>query len=951
MREKGFCADYRACSNPLSTVVTDVLCGGDATGGIDLTVTGGVGTYDYSWSNGDVTQDLVNVVAGTYTVTVKDGNNCSATTAATISEPVALALTGIATNVHCFGGHDGQVNITVTGGTLPYTYAWDNGAFTEDIANLDAGTYVVTVTDAHGCVTGQSFTITSPSAITSSVTGVNVTCQGANNGSADLTVSGGVTPYTFFWSNFQASEDISNLDGGIYYVLITDASGCTHRDSIIIDEPSPLILSSVVTQITCYNANNGAIDLTVVGGTTPYGYAWNSGQNTQDLSNLPGGTYVVTVTDNHGCTAQHSVDIINPSSISTNAVIHNPICFQDQNGSIDLIVAGGTPNYTYAWSTGAVTEDIFGIDSGIYAITITDAHNCIKIDSFTVIEPTALFTSGFIKNVTCFGDNDGCVDITAYGGTLPYTYQWSTGQSTEDICGLDGGTYYVTVTDAHGCSVVSLYLVSEPALLTLNVTGTDVSCFGGTNGTLTSHPAGGTLPYEYLWDDFNIDSARTGVDAGLHVLMLVDSNGCHAFDSLTILQPTEISITGLVNNATCFNSSTGVINLSVLGGTPGYTYFWSNGATTAILNGVVAGHYFVTVTDNNQCQKTADFTITQPMEMNLTTLIQKPSCNGAANGSLSVIAIQGVTPYTYSWNTTPVQTTATATDLTAGSYTVTVTDNNGCTATATETLTQPTPIVVDVDAHASKCFNSATGYVVASVSGGLPPYVLQLNGATQLSDTFSNLLPGNYVILATDANGCTGSSTFVINSPTAITVSLSVTEQIILTGMKTQLIASASSSVPIVNYIWTPDSVMDYSLCADAANCSNPYAMPRTSTQFMVTVMNSDSCYASDTITVYVSNDFSAFIPSAFTPNGDGMNDRFEFDILGANNLDIAVFNRWGQAVYINHSQHNGITNSDGWDGKVDGKDAPSDTYVWQMTVTYFDGTTSKKEGTVTLMK
>ncbi len=932
-------------------MVTQVLCNGAATGAIDLTVTGGTGLYDYNWSNLSNSEDLINVVAGTYTVTVKDANNCTATATATITQPAALVLTGVVTDVHCFGGNDGEVNTTVVGGVLPHVFAWSNGDVTEDIQNLTAGTYTLTVTDANACTVTASYTIAEPTDIISSIMATNVLCHGASDGSADLTVSGGVTPYTFFWSNFLISEDINGISGGVYYVVITDANGCTQRDSVIIAEPDPLVISTAITQISCFNANNGAIDLTVTGGTLPYSYAWNHGPTTEDVSGLAGATYVVTVTDDHNCTATTSVLIINPSNISTNVVTHDPLCFGDTNGSIDLIATGGTPNYTFAWNTGATTEDVSNLGAGVYSITITDANGCILVDSFELTEPGPLFTSGFVDNVTCFGLHNGFIDITAYGGTLPYTYLWSTQQSTEDIGQLAGGTYFVTVTDFHACSVVSLYIVKEPLELTLDVTGTNATCFGSKTGTLTSLPAGGSKPYEYLWDDFNADSLRSNVGAGHYVLLLTDSNGCHTLDSFDIGEPTEIAITGVVTNANCFGAATGSVDVTVSGGTPSYGYVWSNTQVTEDLSNAAAGSYTVTVMDNNQCEKTADFTIGQPQEINLTLLMDKPTCSGAKNGSVSVVAIQGVTPYTYAWNTTPTQTTATASDLFSGSYTVTVTDANGCTSAATDSLIGPIPIIVTTVATASKCFNTATGIVETTVTGGLPPYVYQLNGTTQDTNVYVGLAPGHYVILVTDANSCQGTSAFDILSPSEMTLSLTVTEQLILTGMQTQLIATATSTVPIIAYIWTPDSLIDYSLCGDPDMCSTPYALPRTSTLFTVTVMNEDSCTITDTITIYVSNELSAFIPTAFTPNGDGMNDRFEFDVLGATNLDVVVFNRWGQQVYVNAAQQNGITGSNGWDGTVDGKPAPYDTYTWQLEVTYFDGTKRKEVGTVTLMK
>ncbi|MFM2306829.1 MAG: hypothetical protein RLZZ367_1498, partial [Bacteroidota bacterium] len=861
------------------------------------------------------------------------------------------------TNVYCAGGNDGAVNTTVTGGVLPYVFAWSNSANTEDLSNITAGTYTLTVTDANGCSATGSYVITQPTAITSSITATNVTCHGANNGSVNLTVNGGTPGYTFGWSNFQITEDLSNLGGGVYYVVITDSKGCTHRDSAIVNEPAQLVLSAQVTQVSCNNSANGAVDLTVIGGATPYTYNWNTGATTQDLSNLSGGNYCVTVTDNNGCTTSSCYLIVNPSAISTNAVIHNANCFGETNGSIDVITAGGTPNYTFEWNTSAVTEDISNLAAGTYSLTITDANGCIKVETFEVTEPSPLFTSGFIKNVSCFGANDGCVDITAYGGTLPYTYTWSTGQSTEDICGLSGSNNNITVTDANGCSVVSLYIVQEPAQLTVDVTGTNVSCFGGNNGTLTVLPVGGTLPYEYLWDDFNTDSLRTVVDAGLHVIMLTDSNGCHAFDSLTITQPQDLQITALTSDAQCFNTPTGAIDLTVTGGTPAYSYSWSNGATTEPLTTLVAGVYTVDVTDANGCKKSATFTVDQPDQIYLTLLVNKPTCSGSSNGSLSVVATQGVVPYNYSWNTTPVQNTASAVDLFPGYYEVTVTDANGCTAVLGDTLAGPTPIVVTTQAFGTNCFNTTDGYVVSNVTGGLPPYVYQLNGVTQDTTVFYGLAPGNYVLLVTDANSCQGTSSFTINSPSQISVDLVAAEQFILTGMQTQLTANVTSSISISTITWSPladsagNTIFDFSGCGDPANCSNPYVAPRTTTIFTVTVTNANGCSVSDTIIVGVSNELSAFIPSGFTPNGDGLNDRFEFDILGATNLDIAIYNRWGQQVYVNANQPNGINGSNGWDGNFNGNPAPVDTYIWQMTITYFDGTSRTETGTVTLMR
>jgi gliding motility-associated-like protein len=203
-------------------------------------------------------------------------------------------------------------------------------------------------------------------------------------------------------------------------------------------------------------------------------------------------------------------------------------------------------------------------------------------------------------------------------------------------------------------------------------------------------------------------------------------------------------------------------------------------------------------------------------------------------------------------------------------------------------------------------------------------------------------------------NGCQGSASFSVSSPTEIGVDLGVSQQVILTGMSTQLVATATSQTPIVNYFWQPDTVLNFDDCGNPLNCANPYAAPLTTTTFTVTVMNADSCYASDTVTVYVIPELSAFIPTAFTPNGDGLNDRFEFDVLGATNLEVSVYNRWGQRIYYNANQPNHIDNQSGWDGRVNGKLAPFDTYVYTIRVRYMQGyQISEKDftGTVTLME
>jgi gliding motility-associated-like protein len=937
---------------------TSVACFGSSTGSVSANANGGTPGYSFLWSTGATTSSITSLSAATYTLTVTDNNGCKTVDSVTINQPGILTATGNVTNVHCTNTQDGSIQLTATGGTAPYTYHWNNGDSSATIVGLAGGAYTVTITDANSCTVSLSFNVNTPTPIVSSVVSTSIACHGSNDGSATLTVSGGTPPYTFFWSNFQVTQNISGLSGGIYYVIITDSAGCTHRDSAIVTEPSQVFLTTTVTNITCFNSNNGAINLTVTGGNPIYTYAWSNGFTTQNISNLGGGTYVVTVTDGNGCTSTTSVVLGNPSSLLTNFVVHNDLCNGDNNGSIDLIQSGGTPNYTFVWNTtpADTTPDISGLAAGTYTVTVTDGSGCVNIDSATVLQPTPLYTSGVIKNVTCHGDSDGAIMVVAYGGTLPYSYLWSNGSSTPDIYQLGGGNYFVTVQDANGCIVSSLYVVHEPLPLTGVLTTTNVTCFGGSNGTAVESASGGSVPYQYLWNDFVTDPSRTGLSAGRYVVLLTDSNGCHLYDSTFITQPTQIQIDGAVTNASCYDAATGGVNISVSGGMPGYNYLWTTSATTQNISSVTYGTYTVTVTDASLCSVTDSFDITQPLQIFVSTLTDKPSCFSGSNGSVSAVAEQGIPPYTYQWSTTPVQTSTTASGLTAGSYVVTVTDAHGCSVTAVQVLTQPDSIAVNSNVTAAHCFNTASGEVIAAVSGGSGPYVYQLNGILQANDTFAGLLPGNYVVLVTDQNGCDGEGKFTVNAPGQISVSLTVTDQIILTGMKTQLVANATSDTTIINYFWSPltldsASVFDFSGCGDSLDCATPYIMPPFTNVFTVTVENADSCFASDTVTVIVNPNNVEFIPTAFTPNGDGLNDRFTFDILGASEVEVTIFDRWGERIYYNPAQTNGVGTAEAWDGTKGGKPLPEDTYVYQFRITYYNGKVESKAGTVTLMR
>ena len=688
--------DVNTCTKTLSTIITEpsalvltethvnVLCNGSSTGSIDLTVSGGTGAYTYSWTGGATTQDISGLVAGTYTVTVMDANACTKTLSTTITQPTALSLTETHVNVLCNGNSTGSIDLSVSGGTGAYTYFWTGGITTQDRSGLVAGTYTVTVTDANACTKTLSTTITEASTVVLTETHVNVLCNGASTGSIDLTVSGGVSPYTYAWTGGATTQDRSGLSAGIYTVTVTDANACTKTLSATITEATVVVLTETHVNVLCNGSSTGSIDLTVSGGVSPYTYSWTGGATTQDRTGLSAGTYTVTVTDANACTKTLSATITQPSLIVLSTTQVNVLCNGNSTGSIDLTVSGGTGAYTYSWTGGFTTQDRSGLAAGTYFVTVTDGNACTKTLSATITEPATLTLTETHVNVLCNGALTGSIDLTVSGGTSPYTYSWTGGATTQDRSGLGVGTYTVTVTDANACTKTLSATITETSPLVLTATRVNVLCNGSSTGSIDLTVSGGSSPYTYSWTGGATTQDRSGLVIGTYTVTVTDANNCTKTLSTTLTEPTAVVLSTTQVNVLCNGSSTGSIDLTVSGGISPYTYSWTGGATTQDRSGLAAGTYTVTVTDANACTKTSSVTITQPAALSLSATLTQPTNCFVANGSIDLSVSGGVPAYTYSW--TGGATSQDLLNVVEGTYTVTVTDANGCSKTNSYTL-------------------------------------------------------------------------------------------------------------------------------------------------------------------------------------------------------------------------------------------------------------------------
>jgi gliding motility-associated-like protein len=502
--------------------------------------------YTYAWSNSAITQDIASLAAGVYNVTITDPTGCTFTGGPyTVTAPAAPTATATPTNVACNGAATGSVTLTASGGTAAYSFLWNNGRTTQNNTGLAAGTYTVTVTDANGCTSTSSATITEPTALTSStVTVTDATCSTA--GAVDINVSGGTSGYTFNWSNGATSEDLSGLSAGAFSVTITDANGCSVTNGpntvAAIGTPTASLVTS--SDVSCTGNNDGTIDISVSGGTPAYTFLWSNAATTEDLSGLSAGTYNVTVSDNLGCIATITTIVISePTAISVTNTSNNVSCNAAANGAISLTVAGGSPNYSFLWSNGSTNEDLTGLNGGNYTVTVTDANGCVRtVGPVNIAEPTAIAVSNINPSDASCGNNDGAIAISVGGGTGAYTFQWSNGATTEDISGLAGGDYDVIITDANGCSIVSNDIpVGSGSNITITLSSVDEACGQPNSGAVALAINGGTAPYSFVWNNAATTQNLSAIAAGTYSVTVTDADACTTSGAATVapaFQPT-----------------------------------------------------------------------------------------------------------------------------------------------------------------------------------------------------------------------------------------------------------------------------------------------------------------------------------------------------------------------------------------------------------------------------
>jgi gliding motility-associated-like protein len=856
----------------------------------------------------------------------------------------ALLVSASGSDVLCYGMGNTSVEAQVFSGQAPYNYAWNNGSTDQMLADVAAGNYQVTITDAQGCSASTSVAVNEAPELVTGIIPTPVSCFGGSNGQAIAYASGGTWPYTFSWETGQTSAQVGGLNAGPYTVTLTDAHGCSASTSVSISEPSALVPAANWGATSCFGGNDAIATASASGGTSPYTFLWNTGQTSAQVSGLSSGPYNVTLTDAHGCSASTTGNIQEPGLLVANTLAGAVSCFGGNNATASAQCTGGTGPYYFLWNNGQTTAQLAGLSAGTYTVTATDAQGCTAVQ-WASVDQSALLVSTAVSVVTpCFGGNDGAVSIQSNGGQAPYQYQWSNGQSGTSMSGLAAGLYSVTTTDALGCTTINTTVVGQPTPVVLNVTSGSVSCFGGANGSLMATTGGGTGPYSIAWSNGQIGITANGLSAGTYTLTATDAQGCTASSSAIVITPTAIVSDITAQDPDCFGGANGMANLLPNGGTPPYSYQWQNGQTGASAQQLSAGSYQVTIIDAHGCTYTSSTSLGQPTQVSGNVQALEADCFGAATGQAWSSPSGGTPPYSFSWQNG--QTTPQINGLTSGWYGLSITDAHQCTGAMQVWVGQPTPLSVVPVTQPVSCPEVANGIAYASASGGVEPYLFAWSNG-QSGPEISALVMGTYTVTATDAQGCTAVAVEMVDSELPIEVDLGLDLTFFLGD---ELVLTAHTNVP-------PGLIQDYSWSgaggsAQCANCYQYQFVPLESGCERVIVTTLDGCQASDEVCFKIRPGKHLYVPNVFHPDDSGDNDFFTIfsDASVKQILYLNIYSRWGEQLF---QTKNIQTNHEpsGWDGNFRGNPMNPGVFVWVAEVEFIDGQVLFLKGDVTLVR
>jgi gliding motility-associated-like protein len=902
----------------------NATCSGQTNGRIEIYATGGVPPLVYSINGGNSwtsTNILTNLAPGTYTVTIKDNNNCTASQNTTINAPSAIsAVVTLIQEPLCHGDSNALAIVNVFGGIAPFNFAWNDGYLTTSPsrANLYTGVHSVTVTDANACTAIASVSVQAPNPLIANIqTDTVYQCIGTP---AQLQVfgSGGVGQYIYTWQGGETDAYIQRIfsSSQLYQVSLTDLNGCSSSDSVYVvvlsnpninigtdtsicagqaitiinlldqaqytyqwsngastdsinvvllnnttisatatdshtgcstsDNINILISNDLVINIdtiikpSCFGYSDGIVNLSVSGGNGNYTYSWTNGAITQDLTGLSAGLYIVQVNDSNGCSTNIAANVGQATPLNLSTTTLPPSCPGTCDGEITAFASGGTGNLSYTWNNGSTSATISSICAATYTLTITDQNNCTATTTSILSQPTPPNFVYEVNPTSCAG-NDGTIIISNSNPSSTYTITSTQGTVAGNIISnLSPGLVNITVTQANGCSFVTPITITDSCICTISL-GYEImpiTCFDAADAVVTLFSSGGnnTVLYGINQQSPSTNNIFSGLDAGNYIFTAIDSNGCSASQSVTVLEPQALFAYVNPIELNCFNDTTGVIEVFAVGGSNPYSYSINNGSSWTsnnVFDSLIAGTYTIIVKDVLGCQISLNTSINEPAQIANALIVDNPTCT-ANDGSITFISTGGVTPYTYSLNGI-TQANPTYNNLYGGTYYYTITDSRGCTLSGNIILNPLNSFLAQINGLNSACVGTSRVYT-AQASNGLAPFNFSWSTG-QTTNTINLPINANTIlqVYVTDANGCRDTASMAISALNNPSLATSPNLQI-CAGQSTVLSVTGAST-----YLWN-----------NGNTTSSQVVNPTQSTTYTVTGTNSAGCSSTRTIQITV---------------------------------------------------------------------------------------------------
>ena len=841
-----------------TTAVTNVACNGGSNGVASITASGGAGSYTYLWSNGGSTSAITGLLAGVYTATVTDANSCTSIKSVNITQPTAIVTTTAVTNVACNGGSNGVASITASGGAGSYTYLWSNGGSPSAITGLLAGVYTATVTDANSCTSIQSAFITEPLALVTSTAATNVACNGGTGGSATITASGGTGGYTYLWSTGATASLVAGINAGVYTATVTDNNGCTNTKSVTINQPSALVTTTAVTNVSCNGAANGSATVTASGGTGLYTYFWTGGTTFSVLTNAVAGVYTITVIDANSCTGISQVNITQPAALNTTITASSASTCAGGQVSLTASASGGTGAISYSWTSGpnASVNVVSPVLTATYTVTATDANLCVNTQTYSInVAPLPLISVSDYS--LCSGTS---VTIIPTGAN---TYTISGGSFT--VSPLSNTSYSITGTSLAGCvsatfTVSSVTVAPSPTLAIANAS----ICSGQ---TYTFAPTGNAVTYSVNGSSSLTVSPLTTTS---YTINGTGGNGCSLVNGVVATMSVDPTPTLSLNSATICSGETVTL---VPSGAAGGTYTISGGSFT--ISPVATTDYTLTGSSAYLCP--AGNTVVITVSVNITPTLSINSATICSGETVTLIP-SGAAGGTY----TISGGTYTVAPLADTNYTLTGTGDGNCPASNTvvaAVVVNSLPVVTVTDGEI------CIGQTFSIQATGADTYSVN---AVANATVVSPLVTTSYSVTGTSLQGCVSGSVAVLTvsvNPLPV-ISATASESLICLGSGIDVILTGGNAT---TYTWSTGD-----------NTATVSVNPAETTTYVLQGSSDKGCVSSATVEITVDACTGVHSPSAeiislisvFPNPGNG-----EFVIQAAEPAEIFILDATGRLI------------------------------------------------------